>query len=410
MKTQLIGVAVLVSLGSVLFTGVSSARADDAVALAPPVGGVASVSDVSVFNWRDIPENQVVKIDRATFDSTGYQLYDTVGEQINVPFENDNLYVMKFGYTELGRPYFVRRGGVPTLYLPDGAYLENLDLAGARWYPFPAQSHPASPVFLGIAPTWNDYVVMGWYHGMYIYGGYWTEAPYYTGCEVQPLFSIDIVIGGDHYRGWDHYRHYERVVPPEYRYHPVPIGMGHDRNPVKMPLLPREGAPYHPGAGPIPVHGVRDDGGFPAPAAGGVTHPSFGGGALSDHPGAVSTPGHLFRGGGSSPAPTAGGATRPSTGGGASSDHSGAVSTTPGHLFRGGDGGGAPGHVQSAPAGQGSDGGKSAAPVSSGSSPTIFKWDARPVPDQTGGAPAQAGGGASHDNHGGDRHSDIGVR
>ena len=86
---------------------------------------------------------------RAVFDQNGYQLFDTVGETILVPFTNNNLYVMKFAPSPDGTLYLVNQGDVPVLYVPAGGYLENAAVAGARWYPFPDEFRPAQPVFLG---------------------------------------------------------------------------------------------------------------------------------------------------------------------------------------------------------------------------------------------------------------------
>ena len=37
-----------------------------------------------------------------------------------VPFENQNLYVMKFGRSNSGATYFVNQGDAPVLYLRNG--------------------------------------------------------------------------------------------------------------------------------------------------------------------------------------------------------------------------------------------------------------------------------------------------
>jgi len=234
--------------------------ADDEISMAPPVGS-------AVFDWHDIPASQPVDLNRATFDPSGYELYDTVGEQIVVPFHHNNLYVMKFAHTDLGKMYFVNQGGTPILYVPRHGYLENANVDGARWYPFPAHSTPPQdPIYLGIAPSWDDYIALGWRGGMFIYGGYGSVHPYYAGAVFAPLFSIDIVIGGSHYRGWDSYHSYDRS-------HPAPFypGRGFVRHPGVMRHPQGAG---HPGG--IVFHGATAGGhplrGISIPAGGHDSH------------------------------------------------------------------------------------------------------------------------------------------
>jgi len=201
---------------------------DDPLSMAPPVDSnysqgteqVAAVNDTtaapdSVFNWTEIPQNQQVPITRAVFDKGGYQLYDTVGETIVVPFSNQNLYVMKFGQSTTGSMYFVNDGSVPILYVPRDGYLENAAASGARWYPFSQDFHPAEPVFLGCAPSWPEYVDMGWYPGMVIYGGYYGHTSFIAGGLFLPTIGLSIFIGGHPYYGWHEYRDY-------YHFHPAP--------------------------------------------------------------------------------------------------------------------------------------------------------------------------------------------
>ncbi len=201
------------------------AFADPPYAMAPPVqpsysdAGYAQtdgvVSQDTVFGWQDVPQDQRVPIRRAVFDRGGYQLYDTAGETIVVPFTNQNLYVMKFALSDDGTTYFLNAGDAPVLYVPRNAYLENAAVPGSRWYPFPKEFHPSEPVFLGIAPSWGDFCSMGWYPDMAYYGGYWGHDAFVYGGYYRPTFGLTIIIGGSHYDGWDHYRRY-------YDYHPAP--------------------------------------------------------------------------------------------------------------------------------------------------------------------------------------------
>ncbi len=210
-------------------------RADDAEDIAPPVqpeysqpidgqyGDPAldqvstTPSQDSVFNWKDVPQNQRVPLTRAVFDRGGYQLYDTVGETIIVPFTNQNLYVMKFGQSTDGTTYFENEGGFPVLYVPVNGYLENASAAGTRWYPFPKTFHYEEPVFLGVAPSWPEFVDMGWYPGMEYYGGYYSRSAFISGDVFLPTLGLSIFIGGHPYYGWSEYHHYYDRHPAPYR-------------------------------------------------------------------------------------------------------------------------------------------------------------------------------------------------
>ncbi len=185
---------------------------------APASVSNASASQDTVFNWQEVPQGQNVPIRRAVFDRGGYQLYDAVGETIVVPFSNNNLYVMKFAVSPDGSTYFVNTGDAPVLYIPRGASLENAAVPGARWYPFSADFHPAEPVFLGIAPSWNDYCSMGWYPDMAFYGGYYGYHPF-VGVGLSfftPSFGLSIFFGGHHYDGWGSYHRYYYEHPAPY--------------------------------------------------------------------------------------------------------------------------------------------------------------------------------------------------
>ncbi len=171
--------AMIATVAALALLGVASAGyADDAYSMAPPVdGGSAAYSSSAsnVFGWQEVPAEQQVPIERAVFDHGGYQLYDSVGETIVVPFSNNNLYVMKFGVSQTGSMYFVNSGDAPILYLPENGYLQNATCSGGRWYPFTERWHPATPVYLGCAPSWSAYTSIGWYPGMYCHGGYWRQ-------------------------------------------------------------------------------------------------------------------------------------------------------------------------------------------------------------------------------------------
>ena len=167
---------------------------------APPL----AQSRTDVFDWRETPRGQQIEIVRAVFDSSGYLLTDANGQLISVPFSG-NLYAMQFGKTN-GAMYFVNDGnGVPTLYLPDNGYLENAAVSGARWFPFPQRYFYTRPVYLGLAPSWNDYCGMGWYPGMSVYGGYWGNSPWRSGIVYSPMSCLSISWGTRLWNSWDDY-------------------------------------------------------------------------------------------------------------------------------------------------------------------------------------------------------------
>lgn len=202
------------------------------VAMAPPVSAPPPVaqSNGEVYQWQDVPKGQEIAITRAVFDQGGYQLYASTGETIVVPFANQNMYVMKFGKSENGGMYFVSDGSTPTLYVPNGAGLENAAAQGAKWYPFPQNYAYSRPVYMGLAPTWSDYVAMSWYPGMLYYGGYFGYRPWVPGLMYSPMVGLNINIGGRPYYGWNSYSTYYRSNPvgrvgwssrPSYNYNSV---------------------------------------------------------------------------------------------------------------------------------------------------------------------------------------------
>jgi len=203
-----------------------TAFADDPTSMAPPVQGSVSAgfngngtntAADSVFNWKEIPANQEVPLTRASFDQGGYQLYDTVGETIVVPFTSENLYVMKFATSPNGKLYFVNEGGYPVLYIPRGGYLENATVSGARWYPFGEDFHPAEPVFLGIAPSYDEFINLGWYSDTHCYGGFYGNTSFIEGGVFLPTAGLFFEVGSRPYYGWDGYHHYYEDHPGYYR-------------------------------------------------------------------------------------------------------------------------------------------------------------------------------------------------
>ncbi len=191
---------------------------------APPIGnasqqgqGQGSVpTGENVFDWHDVPTGQQIPVNRGVFDQSGYQLFAGSGETIVVPFANQNMYVMRFGKSTSGGMYFISDGKTPTLYVPNGAYLENAVAQGAKWYPFPQNYAYTQPVYMGIAPSWNAYTGMGWYPGMAYYGGYYSPHPSGYGGGISPfvaMVGLSFLIGGRPYYGWNSYQNYYRYNP-----------------------------------------------------------------------------------------------------------------------------------------------------------------------------------------------------
>ena len=179
---------------------------------APPVGemgsggmnpGGVNPAGADVYNWRDVPQGQRVPVIRATFDQGGYQIFTNQGT-IVVPFENQNLYVMRFGRTN-NQQFFAVENGAPTLYLQPGGSLENAAAQGARWYPIPNDFAYSQPMYVGLAPSWGAYSSMGWYPGMAYYGGMWGYRPGLT-MSWMPGFSVHI--GGGIYPRFASYTNY----------------------------------------------------------------------------------------------------------------------------------------------------------------------------------------------------------
>ena len=166
----------------------------------------------NVFNWRSVPVGQRVPVERAAFDREGYQITTPDGV-IVIPFANQNLYVLKFARSLRGGTYFENQGAAPVLYLANGFGLANAAAQGAIWYPLPALYQPANPVYVGLAPSWNEYTSMGWYPGMNYYGGLYS--PYYQPGMMfhswTPGYAVNI--GGRRYANYRSYTNYYQKTP-----------------------------------------------------------------------------------------------------------------------------------------------------------------------------------------------------
>jgi hypothetical protein len=201
--------------GMALFAAVSGCEPSrpPATAMAPPVASPPpqSSGEAVVYNWKDVPNGQEVPIVRNMFDQGGYQLSAQNGDTIVVPFENKNLYVMKFGRSNRAETYFVRDGQAPTLYLRKGDYLVNASVNGAHWYPISEEHRYERPVYVSLAPSWADYLAMGWYAGMVTRGGMWGYSPFGASYTWMPGFGIHY--GGSHFTTFSSYHTYYNSHP-----------------------------------------------------------------------------------------------------------------------------------------------------------------------------------------------------
>ena len=167
---------------------------------------------MNVFNWRSVPVGQRVPVERAAFDRDGYQITTPDGV-IVIPFANQNLYVLKFARSQNGGTYFENQGAAPALYLASGFGLANAAAQNAMWYPLPDSYQPASPVYVGLAPSWNEYASMGWYPGMNYYGGLYS--PYYHPGMMFHSWTPGYVVnvGGRRYANYRSYTNYYHATP-----------------------------------------------------------------------------------------------------------------------------------------------------------------------------------------------------
>ena len=339
--------------------GLAGCMSQQPVAMSPPVAPppamTAQASNGQVYNWRDVPAGQQVPISRAVFDQGGYQLYAASGETIAVPFENQNMYVMKFGRTN-GSMYFVNEGNAtPTLYVTEGMGLQNAAAQGAMWYPFPQNYAYTRPVYMGIAPSWGEYTSMGWYPGMHYYGGYYGYSPWRMGLAYAAMPGLYINLGGHRYDGWGSYSSY-------YRSNPVNrVLITNNRNSFNYSSVGRRSASsgsFSRSTGSSGSFGKSSStrpgtGGFSSARPSGSTG-SFGSGRPSGSTGGFSSARPSFGSGTSSSRPSFGGgssSSRPSFGGGSSGFGSSSGSRT------GSFGGSSSGFSSSRPSGGSSFGG-----------------------------------------------------
>ncbi|MBC8137715.1 MAG: hypothetical protein H8F28_17685 [Fibrella sp.] len=248
-------------IGATLIAGfcivTSAALAEPPVSMAPPLGiatGVAPEPPAndgtsSVYNFKSVPENQQVPLNRAVFDQNGYQLFGRVGETIVVPFINQNLYVMKFAPSPDNSLYFINANGTPTLYVPRNGYLDNTTEPGAKWYPFSKSFQPETPDLSGTAPSYSQFLNPDWYPDAILSGGYYGIRPFSSGGFFGTSPGLTLHLGGSPYYSRYDYR-------PNVFLNPYPYRFGYFNQPTYNILpRPRVGQPAHDSVGDHGDHG-----------------------------------------------------------------------------------------------------------------------------------------------------------
>lgn len=182
------------------------------------------------FYWTEVPVNQKVMISAAAFYPEGFELIDTAGHKILVPFNfgAHHLFVMKFGVSPDNTLFFMNHGDYPILYLPTDSYLVNGLWGDVRWYPFTPSFHPTQPVFISVTPAFPGYMAMKWYPGMYFYGGFWSGTPWKSGQRFPATPGLEIIIGSLRFDNWKSFINYWKAHPSDrnfdnyWKSHPIP--------------------------------------------------------------------------------------------------------------------------------------------------------------------------------------------
>ena len=167
------------------FTPPTQKSAATAPSAANPAPSPAAVS--TVYNWKDSQPNQKVNITEVKFDLGGYQLYAENGDTVVVPFEKNTFNILRFARSATDKTYFVNADSSPVLYMSRDFYLESSAATDARWYPLTAkfqapqfdnpQADSAQPVYVNPVPGWQEFVSLGWFPAMTLYGGVWGSRP-----------------------------------------------------------------------------------------------------------------------------------------------------------------------------------------------------------------------------------------
>ena len=94
---------------------------------------------------------------------------------------------------------------MPVLYLPEDGFLENAAVQNARWYPIPQNFEYTAPVYVTPVSGMTEYTAMGWYPGLYLYGGVWASRPS-TSFTWTPGYYVSV--DGTRFASYEAYRAY----------------------------------------------------------------------------------------------------------------------------------------------------------------------------------------------------------
>ncbi|MBC7806573.1 MAG: hypothetical protein H7145_10520, partial [Akkermansiaceae bacterium] len=95
----------------------------------------------------------------------------------------------------------------------------------AKWYPFSENFHPTTPVFLGIAPSYTEFIDTDWHPDTVLSGGYYGARPLQSGGTFAPSPGLTLFSGGRPYYSWRDYREYGVI-------HPSPYPFGYSNRPI----------------------------------------------------------------------------------------------------------------------------------------------------------------------------------
>lgn len=203
-----------------------------------------AVPEPKMIPAQDVPRGEEIPVSGVRFDQGGYMVDEKSGDTIDVPFTDHNLNVIRFARSTNGTSYYVNEGEAPVLYIPVGFFLESSVNGLARWQPLPADFAEVRPMYVSMAPSWEEYVHLNFYSEMRWYGGVWG---YHAGSRIiMPGTSIIIGAQRFNYAGYIGYARYRPGVILGARVHePIRRIVGRERG---LPLhrdLDRSG---HPGS------------------------------------------------------------------------------------------------------------------------------------------------------------------
>jgi hypothetical protein len=156
----------------------------------------------------EVPKGQQIPVASAQFDQGGYLVTERSGRTIDVPFADQNLEVMRFARSTTGETYLVNEQEGPVLYVPSHYFLVSTVGVSARWQPLPDTYVDVRPIYVSIAPNWDDFIHLDFYADMRWYGGVWGYRRGYL--EAMPHRAVFF---GGHIYGYEDYRRYAHEHP-----------------------------------------------------------------------------------------------------------------------------------------------------------------------------------------------------